>query len=112
MMEVDPNGGLQQERTALAWERTAISMMVAGLLLARFAAKEGYLVFAAAGIAQTILGGVLLMWTTRHYIENQAPVEAGEDIVHPTAARIVGLGTVIASGIGLLLAVILLIAGI
>lgn len=112
MMEVDPDGGLQQERTALAWERTAISMMVAGVLLAHFAAREGYLVIAVAGIAQTILGGALLMWTTHHYIGNQIPIEAGEDIVHPGAARLVGLGTVVFSGVGLSLAIALLIIGI
>ena len=30
---------LQHERTALAWERTAIATMVAGILLARVAAR-------------------------------------------------------------------------
>ena len=43
-------GGLQQERTALAWERTAFALMGAGLVLARFAALQDQGVLAGAGL--------------------------------------------------------------
>jgi uncharacterized membrane protein YidH (DUF202 family) len=54
--------GLQHERTALAWERTAIGAMVVGIVLARVAGVEGYWVVAAAGVAQTVFGAALLVW--------------------------------------------------
>ena len=44
--------GLQHERTALAWERTAIAAMVAGVLLGRYASEALHPTFAVVGIAQ------------------------------------------------------------
>ena len=54
------DAGLQQERTALAWERTAIASMVSGVLFARYSALELHVAVAAIGILQVVLGAVLL----------------------------------------------------
>ena len=97
------DGGLQQERTALAWERTAIATMVAGVVLARFATIEGFDLVAAIGLLQTAFGGGLLVWSGAHYEDLHAPLRAGDAIVHPSAARLVGLVTL--SGIGVAVAV-------
>lgn len=97
--------GLQHERTALAWERTAISTMVAGLLLSRYAAQSLTTWLAAPGIAQVVLGGALLLWAARHYDDLHGPLRQGESPVHPSAARVVGLSTVAFTGIGTVLAV-------
>ena len=59
--------GLQHERTALAWERTAIASMVAGVLMARYAAAAIHVAVAAVGVAQVVFGAVLLVWSARHY---------------------------------------------
>lgn len=99
------DAGLQHERTALAWERTAIAMMVAGLVLSRFAAIHEYWLFAAAGLLQTAFGAVLLVWAGGHYEDLHGPLRDGADVVHPQAARIVGLVTVTSIGLGLALAV-------
>jgi uncharacterized membrane protein YidH (DUF202 family) len=88
---------LQHERTALAWERTAIATIVAGVLLARQAATV-HIALAGLGIAQLLMGGLLLIWTGRHYEDLHQPLRAGESPVHPTAARIVGLSTVVFTG--------------
>jgi hypothetical protein len=53
---------LQHERTALAWERTAIASMVAGTLLARQAATLGR-PLGALGVLQVAFGAALLVWT-------------------------------------------------
>ena len=92
------DGGLQQERTALAWERTAISMMVAGILLARFTATDGHPSLSVVGLGVTVFGGILLVWAGVHYEALHGPLRDGDPIVHPTAARTVGIVTVLVSG--------------
>lgn len=99
--------GLQHERTALAWERTAIAVMVAGVLLARYAAQTVHFVIAFVGVAQVAFGAGLLVWTGRHYDDLHGPLRAGASPVHPTAARLIGLATVVFSGFALLLAVLI-----
>jgi uncharacterized membrane protein YidH (DUF202 family) len=98
--------GLQHERTALAWERTAIATMVAGLVLSRFAAIHEYWLAAGTGLLQTAFGAVLLVWTGVHYEDLHGPLRAGDDVVHPTAARIVGLVAVSTIGVALVTAIV------
>lgn len=102
--------GLQHERTALAWERTAIASMVAGVLMARYAAGELHPSMAAIGIAQVVFGAVLLVWSARHYDDLHGPLRAGASPIHPSAARVVGMGAIIFTGAGLVLAVIIVVA--
>jgi putative membrane protein len=97
--------GLQHERTALAWERTAVATMVAGVVLARFAAVESFWIAAVIGLAQTAFGGVLLVWSGTHYDDLHEPLRKGDDVVHPVATRVVGVATVAGSAVGALVAV-------
>ncbi len=99
------DAGLQHERTSLAWERTAIAMMAAGLVLSRFAAIHEYWLFAAAGLLQTVFGAGLLVWAGAHYEDLHGPLRDGADVVHPQAARVIGLVTVTTIGVGLALSV-------
>lgn len=96
--------GLQHERTALAWERTAISSMVAGVLMARHAAESVHFAFAVLGLAQVVVGAAILVWTGLRYDDLHGPLRAGQSPVHPTAARIVGIGTIVFTGLAGLLA--------
>jgi uncharacterized membrane protein YidH (DUF202 family) len=91
---VIPDEGLQHERTALAWERTAIAMMVAGVVAARYLAQSLHVVFAIVGLAQVVVGAALLIWSGKHYDETRGPVRPDESPLHPTAARLVGLTTI------------------
>lgn len=99
--------GLQHERTALAWERTAIASMVAGVLFARYVAEALHDGFAALGVAQVVLGSLVLVWSADHYEDLHGPLRAGESPVHPGAARVVGLGTIVFTGAALTLAVVI-----
>lgn len=99
------DAGLQQERTALAWERTAIASMVSGVLFARYSALELHVAVAAIGILQVVLGAVLLIWAGAHYDDLHGPLRAGESPVHPLAARVVGLASVLFSGAALVVAI-------
>ena len=103
------DAGLQHERTALAWERTAGSMMVAGTILARFAAVDAHAVLAMIGLLQVGLGGAVLLWAGIHYHDLHGPLRADDPVVHPLAARVVGLSTIAFSAASLVLAVALVL---
>ncbi len=98
------DGGLQQERTALAWERTAIAIMVAGTLLARYGSEDGHNFIAAVGMVEVIGGAVLLVWAGWHYADLHDTLRSGHQIVHRRAARWVGRFVVVFTGIALVLA--------
>lgn len=100
------DAGLQHERTSLAWERTAISMMVAGLVLSRFAATESLWLLAAGGMAQVLFGAVLMVWSGAHYEQLHGALRRGTDVVHPSATRWVGLATIAGTGGGLVAAIV------
>lgn len=103
------DSGLQHERTALAWERTAIAAMVAGVLLARYAAESVHYSIASVGVAQVVLAAALLVWAGRHYDDLHGPLRAGVSPVHPTATRLVGILTVGFTGFALVLSVLIAI---
>lgn len=103
--------GLPEERTSQAWERTAIAMMVAGLLLARYAAEDGVALVAVIGVAQTVAGAGLLVWAGARYEEFTDPERGDAQLVHPTAVRLLGLGTVACLAAALALAVALTVGG-
>lgn len=65
-LPVAARGGLQYERTALAWERTAIAMIVAGVALARYTTTDSHPLLSVTGVAEILGGGLLLLWATRN----------------------------------------------
>lgn len=96
--------GVQQERTALAWERTAISMMVAGVLMARYAATSTNVGFAGIGILQVLFGSGILVWAGWHYDDLHGELRAGRSPIHPAGARATGLAAIAFTGSGMILA--------
>jgi uncharacterized membrane protein YidH (DUF202 family) len=99
---------LQHERTALAWERTAIATMVAGLLLARLAARHE-VALSGFGVAWVTVGAGLLVWSGQHYEDLHGVLRSGVSPVHPTAVRVVGLTTTVFTGIASVVAFVLLL---
>ncbi len=101
--------GLQHERTTLAWERTSISLVVAGTIVARWAAEDGLYVHAAVGALMAFTGVGVLVWSGHNYANLHEPLEAGETPVHPYITRVVGWATTIGSFAALTLGIILVI---
>lgn len=93
MAERFTDDGLQHERTALAWERTAVSIVGVGLLLTRVAAANLGTAFAALGLVPVAMGAALVVWTGLHYADLHDLTDTGESATHPLAARVVGLST-------------------
>ncbi len=96
--------GLQHERTALAWERTAIAVIVAGTLLGRYGASAGHSLLGFTGGIEVLFGGGLLVWSGFHYNELHGPLRRGEAVVHPRATMLVGAVSVFFCGAAALLA--------
>lgn len=95
--------GLQHERTSLAWERTAISLMVAATLLARYGAEDGNWTVASAAFVLATFGGGLLLWSGIRYDDLHGPLRAGTPIEHHGIVRLTAAATVTVSAIALLL---------
>lgn len=100
--------GVQPERTAFGWERTAIAALGAGLVLARTAARSERWTLAAIGVACTAAAGLLLVWASRHYSGIRANIAAERAVIHPRLIKATAAGVAIlaAGGIGLAVAVI------
>ena len=84
-------------------------MMVAGIVFARYAATDGHVLLSAAGLAETAGGGVLLVWAGRHndlLHDFLAPITSVPQV---NLTRAVGLGTVVFTGLALVLAVVLIL---
>lgn len=101
--------GLQQERTSLAWERTAIGLMFAGTLLARYAADDGIWPVAGAAFAMAAVGGAVLMWAGIHYDDLHTTLRGGGVVDHHRLIKAVTLATVFVTGTGLVLSIWLLL---
>ncbi len=102
--------GLQHERNSLAWERTAIA--VDGRPVScwlGYAAQSLHFVVAFIGLAEVIAGASILLWSGQHYENLHGRLRAGESPVHPTAARIVGIGSIVFTGLATALAVLIVL---
>lgn len=86
-------GGLQHERTSLAWERTAIAMMVAGVVLARYGAQSVHFTIGLFGVAETAAGGMLLAWAGSHDAELHDPARPASAVPQVGLTRLIGLVT-------------------
>lgn len=102
--------GLQHERTTLAWERTAFSLMGVGVVLGRFAAVNDVLLAEVVALPLVVLGAALLVWAGAFYERRAEHIDARHDVAHPAAARLVGTVAVATTGASLL-AGIVVVAG-
>jgi uncharacterized membrane protein YidH (DUF202 family) len=93
--------GLQHERTTLAWERTAFSLMGIGVILGRFAAVNELWLAEPLAMALVVLGAGLLVWAAAFYERRGPAIELGHDVAHPAATRLVGVVVLTACGASL-----------
>lgn len=99
--------GLQPERTALAWERTSVSLMVVGALMTRYASSNELALFTIAGLGGVVVGAAVLVWAGFHYDELHQPLRAGDSPVHPFATRLIGLASIIGTGLATVMGIAL-----
>ncbi len=93
--------GLQHERTALAWDRTALALLVVGALTLRNVGAPFDSVRHAPGYLTLVVGMGLLWAAGRRYRGRQADLRAGDSSVHPRLVVVTGVTTVIVSLVAL-----------
>lgn len=97
---VDEAPGLQNERTALAWRRTALACLVVGALLAR---QVGGLVGVGVLVAVALAAGGVDLHAHRRYrhrvglLAADRPVSAPADVVALTAIALALSATAMAA---------------
>lgn len=97
----DPS--VQHERTALAWERTGVALMVAGALMLKHAIDSDATWAEALGILVIAAGAVTLLWSARRYEALHRVLRSGAEVTHPTMFRTVAIVTMALSAGSLLL---------
>lgn len=86
-------GGLPIERTTLAWERTSIAMMGAGVILARQGAQSFHFTIGLIGVAQVVAGGLVLAWSLGNDQFVREPCEPVGAVPQVGLTRVVGLAS-------------------
>jgi putative membrane protein len=97
---------MANERTYLAWLRTAVNVMVLGLAIAKFGSKDQAASIAAGGIV-VVVGAAFLAYGTRRYRQVNVQIEAGDYLTdtHGNAAVVASVVLVLATFAALLLLV-------
>lgn len=92
--------GLQIERTALAWMRTCLSLIVVALVAFRFAAHKSLpLALGMAGVIAP-LGFVAIWLSWRRYRTSAARLEAGERLPGGLLALLMTVVTALTGAMG------------
>lgn len=86
--------GLQHERTALAWDRTALSLLVVGALLLRGVGPPFDDLRHVPGHLTLAVGAALLWASARRYRRRNARLRAGASVVWPRLVRLTGVAAV------------------
>lgn len=87
--------GLQQERTVLAWDRTALALMVASGLLARVVVQRSLGVVTVIPAAGLILGLLVLILDRPRYLARRRRAQRGGVMTATGLVTTVGIATVV-----------------
>jgi uncharacterized membrane protein YidH (DUF202 family) len=104
MSEGVADSGLQHERTALAWDRTGLSFLVAGAFLLRAGGPTFSAVRHAPAAIALALGALLLVVAARRYGTQRAAFDRRRNPASPRLVRAVGVGASVVSAAALVLA--------
>jgi putative membrane protein len=98
--EPAPDVGLAAERTAMAWQRTALALAAFSALLVHLAERE--LLLALPGLGGLVLALVLLVQGERRYIWTVRRIEAGASCTEQRLVVSVAVGVGVLSVTSLL----------
>lgn len=98
--------GVPHERTGLAWQRTAIAAMVAGVAFTRVVTTQGPAVLGLAGIVWVLGGGMLLNWAASNDSLLRDPQRPAAAVPQVALTRVVGLSTTALALLSLVVALI------
>lgn len=101
---------LANERTFLAWIRTALAMMAAGVAVVQFVPGLD-LVRHALGLWLILLGGLLAGASYVHWERNERAMRLGERLPRSPVPRLVAVSLTLAAAVALVLTVVDLVRG-
>lgn len=101
---------LANERTFLAWVRTALAMMAAGVAVVQFVPGLD-LVRHALGIMLILLGGLLAGVAYAHWESNERAMRLGERLPHSPVPRLVAAVLTLTAVVALVLTIVDLVEG-
>ena len=105
--EPDPRWSLANERTLLAYSRTSLGLVVAGIaVVGSHTAADLPVWFAAVGLPLIATGLVLAVFGRRRFIEAQRAMRLHEPLPPPRAAHLVPWGIALTGAAALLAAAI------
>jgi len=102
-MDAAPDAGLQSERTAMAWQRTALTVAGVSALTLRHAG--GDLLLALPGLLGLTGAVALLLVADGHYLRTLRHVERGTEPLGRRRVRALSIGSVLLA-LGALLVVL------
>jgi putative membrane protein len=103
----DPRWSLANERTLLAYSRTALGLLLGGLAVAGSHTAANLPVWVAVlGLPLVALGGAVSIAGRRRFSEAERAMKLGEPMRAPTAATLLALGIFVIAAVGLLVAAI------
>lgn len=109
--EPDPRWSLANERTLLAYERTSVGLVVAGLAVAgSHSVADAPAWLAAIGLPLIALGGAVALLGRRRFIRAQHAMRTGAPLPAPRVAALLPWGVAAVAAGGLLLAAVQLFA--
>lgn len=110
--EPDPRWSLANERTLLAYERTSVGLLVAGLAVAgSHSVADAPAWLAAIGLPLIALGGCVALLGRRRFVRAQHAMRTGAPLPAPTVAVLLPLGVAVVAAAGLVLAAAQLLTG-
>lgn len=96
------DAGLQNERTRLAWQRTALSGLACSLIVARLLAPASVTAAVMLGLAATMSAAGLGRLTSRRYRFTQSALHRGRP-VGDARPHLLLMGLVVLTGLGAVL---------
>jgi uncharacterized membrane protein YidH (DUF202 family) len=96
---------VQQERTALAWERTGVALMVGGALLLKHAIDTQASWAEVVGLLVVVSGAGTLLWSSHRYESLHGLLRSGSDVTRPAILGAVAWTTMVLSAAAVLLMV-------
>lgn len=98
---------LANERTLLAYQRTALGLLVAGLVVAGSrSVSDTPVAFAAIGLPLMVLGAAFSLIGRRRFLRTEDAMRAGAPLPPATAARTLPWGLALIAAIAVIVAVL------
>jgi putative membrane protein len=104
--EPDPRFSMANERTFLAWNRTALALIAAGLASAQFLRFKPSGLRLLVALPTILLGATLALGSYQRWVRSQRALRRGEPLPSSLMPRALTWGIVLIAAVGAILAVV------